>query len=163
VIQAVAVLTDVTFHLAWLPILGATIQAVTLVLLVWRLDQLLPRNGSASLIATVLGTAAIVLWPASIIGGRLVADLGLLVPVSIGLFGAWLIALGRSPTRLPRPLPRRAVVGGAGYLLVTAWWFLAPGPWSWAVMAAGLVCAVSVLGLIFGLIDLDGLTAKSGA
>jgi hypothetical protein len=163
VIQAVAVVTDVTFHLAWLPLAGATIQTVTLVLLVWRLDELLPRTGTAGVVATALGTATILLWPASIIGWRLVRDLSLLVPLSVGLVGAWLIAFGRARTGLPRPLPRRAVVGGTGYLLFAAWYFAAPSPAGWAAMAVGLFCAVSVLGLIFGLIDLDQLTGPASA
>jgi hypothetical protein len=163
VIEAVAVLTDITFRMSWLAVAGSIVQALTLSVLIWRLDLLLPRTGASAMLAVVLGTTAMVLWPLSIAGGRVAQVLTVFVPVALAVFGAWLIALGRSRTRLPPPLPRRAVVGGVGYLLLVAWWFAASLALSWLILAVAIVCAVSVLGLVFGLIDLDRLTSTPSA
>src|SRR6185369_13410341 len=101
--------------------------------------------------------------PVALIAARVARDLGLLLPISVALLGLWLIGLGWMTVRLPAPLPRRAVVGGIGYLLVAAWFVLAATPLGWPLLVVGGLCCVSVLGLIFGLIDLDRLLPPASA
>jgi hypothetical protein len=161
-IDAVALVTDVTFRIPGLSVAGSLLQALTFGLLVWRLDSVQSRSGGTLLIS-LLGYSGAILAPVGLIGARLVRDLSVVVPVSVGLLGAWLIGLGLGHSRLPEPLPRRATLGGLGYLALTAWFFLAGGPLGWPLLVVGIVLGVSVLGFVFALIDLDDLAPSTAA
>jgi hypothetical protein len=160
IFNVVAFATLVTFRVGLLSDVAGFVQPVTIGGLAWSLQLALPRPvGLRAIFITMLGLAAAVLLLLGHVAGRVLPGMALASLAGLVATGAWLVAFGGSRPRLPAPLARRAIVGGLGYLLIAATILLASQT-QVALLVVAFSFAVSVLGFLFGLIDLDRLTAS---
>jgi len=164
ILKVVAIFTALTFRVPGLLVVADVGQLIATVGLVWSLRSSLPDSAGrrASLVTglglvgvgvALLGDVAYQLGPAFL-------AIGLLAQIAIG---GWLIAFGASRPRLPAPLPRRAMVGGVGYVLVGVFLYASNEPLALLVGIPGLVLVLSLIGFVFGLIDLERLEPSASA
>jgi hypothetical protein len=160
IFNVVAFATLVTFRVGILGDVAGFVQPITIAGLAWSLRLALPQPvGRRAVFITILGLVAAALLVIGHAGARVLPGMALASLAGLVATGAWLVAFGASRPRLPSPLARRAMVGGLGYLLIAATIVLASQT-QVALLVVAFAFAVSVLGFLFGLIDLDRLTAS---
>ncbi len=159
VVEVVALITDLVFHVRILTVVANVIATGTMAFLVWTLRTALPRRDRWTMpVLTSIGLLGVVVEFASQLGGPIGASVIPLASIATVLYGGWLVGLGGSRPTLPPPLPRRAVIGGMGWLLTGLATNDPLQPIWLALVALGALLSLFALGFVFGLIDLDRST-----
>jgi hypothetical protein len=161
IFNVVAFATLVTFRVGLLSDVAGFVQPVTIGGLAWSLQLTLPRPvGPRAVFITTLGLTAAAFLLVGHVAAKILPSMALASLAGLVATGAWLVSFGVSRPRLPAPLARRAIVGGVGYLLIAA--TILSSQTQVAFLVVAFAFAVSVLGFLFGLIDLDRLTTSPG-
>jgi hypothetical protein len=160
VVLVVGFFTTTTLRVTWPSLVVSLVQPILFLNFVWRLDAIMPnRKSLRGRLVSGLGFGGALVLAAEGFAALLVSPMIELINAGLILVGTWLIGFAGSGPPLPAPLPRRAWVGGLGWVLLATLLPIARMTGSVEIVLAvglvALVCAVSVLGFVFGLIDLD--------
>ena len=141
----------------WIGTVASFVLSLTSIPLILAVRPALPaRDPRLPLLITSVGLTASALALVNAIGTAVGVG-GSPVGTLVGLLNAgWLVLVGLSRPSLPAPLPRRAILGGAGAAVIVFWGLLdRRSPLAFAVALVGIVLAIQALGFLFGLMDLD--------
>jgi hypothetical protein len=161
ILNAVGIVTLVDLRIRMLSDVASVVGPICLAGLIWSLHsayaQDAPRSATLVTSAGLLGVALQLVSSLAVLvlPGMALSLIDALGPVLIGL---WLVAGGFSSRRgsiLARPIPRRAMIGGVGFVLVGGAIATEGGPIG-LLWIAGLVLILSFLGFLLGLTRIEG-------
>jgi hypothetical protein len=150
-------ITGVVFKNSTIVLMAGPLIALTQVPLFRSIRRVLPSDGQFAARAVMPVGFVAVAASLGLTTARLIGIDVLFFSVAGGLLtGGWYVLVGLSRPHLPLPLPRRAVVGGLGGMVVSVSFLFGLGTPAWyAATFVGGILAISALGFVFGLLDLD--------